>query len=99
MLGQRGGEGHLDARFGHVMAADRSEQRLQGIDVHQVAPDHCRQQIAFEDLPRRFDRFVRIPRTFTGNALSPLGSPVDLQASEQGVTVLLDPEAGAKGLQ
>src|SRR5206468_396287 len=45
-LGQRGGEGHLEASFRHVVTANRREQRFQRVDVGELAADHGRQQIA-----------------------------------------------------
>ena len=99
VLGERAGERHLDAGLGHVMTPNRREQRFERVDIRQLAPDDRRDQVPLEDLPGGLDRLVRVPRSFAGDALTPLGAPVDLQPDQQGIAILLHAEAGAKRLQ
>jgi len=98
-LGEGGRESHLDTSLSHPVSAHREEQRLKRGYVPQLAPEDRRDQISLQDRPGRLNRLVGIPGPLPCDALAPMRPPIDLQAHQQRIAVLLHAEARAKGFQ
>ena len=96
VLGERPREGHLDGRFCHVVTPHRGEQGFEGGDIGHLPPEDGGNQVALEQLPGGFHRFVRIPGPFAGDTLAPMRATLDLEPNQQGIPILLHAEACPK---